>query len=320
MVEHPPPTIGSARITWELISTSGDPIDCAELALDRADVSIGAEKVPVVCGEDMSLVFDGLLQGRFPVIVELITLGSSTAFTKTGNVLVEGGKESTLHLVFEISLENATTGSAVIRWRINDEPARIGCSLVGGSIVRITEISGSIANVDITSACADGTVTLTMMRPGAYGLLLELIDSTGSRITVNSVNMLDVKAGQTATPDEVELITETRPRAALLARWTVNSSVAAFGCEDVMADTVVVKAFPDDEILPTLTASAACNVGEIFAGNIIVGMRFHRVVYQLYSGVSTEPPIPVLLTSTTVREIAFREGQTSTVTANLRTE
>lgn len=321
VVEPPPPsTMGSALITWEIRSTSGEPLNCTDIDIDRADVSIGGEKVPIQCGETMSQLFDGLLQGRFPVIVELITLGSSTAFTATGNVVVEGGKQATLHLVFEINLSNVSTGSALVRWRIDEEPASFGCGLVDGVTVKITELAGSISEVDATSPCSNGNITLTNLRPGGYGLLLELIDSTGSRITVNSVNMLDINAGETAMPAEVVLITQTRPRAALLAQWTVNSSVATTGCEAVNADTVVVKAFPDDEVVPTLTATAACEAGSVFYDGIIAGMRFHRVVYQLYSGVNMEPPIPQLLTSTTVREIAFREGQTSTVTVDLRTQ
>jgi hypothetical protein len=321
IVEPPPPTtVGSARISWRLVSNQGMPVSCNEIRIESAAVSIGRETEIVACGEEMSVVFADLLQQRYPVIVELRTLGSAVAYQTSGNVVVEGGKEATLELTFEIDLLNALSGSAEISWRIDDTPAAQGCSPVDGQTVRITELDGSIADVDVTAACAAGMHTIEMMQPGLYGLRLELIDSTGSRITLSSISSLEVKPGEVTQPTQVEFATMAVERATVYASWTVNgASTATAACAAVDADTVVVKAFPGNEMIATLTASAACDRGFIRAEDVLPGSGPHRVVFQLYTGLASVPPIPAILTSTTVYDVILRAGETSSVSANLRT-
>lgn len=319
IVEPPPPTlIGSARVSWAMVSTAGAPLTCSDIRIDNAAISVGGETKVVNCGDAMSVAFDGLLASRYPVIIELRTLGTGVAYETRGNVVVEGGKEATLELTFTIDLNNALNGAALISWRIDDTPAAQGCAGVDGQTVRITDLDGSIAEVDVSAPCTDGQVMISMMRPGAYGLRLELIDSTGSRVTVSSIETLNVKAGETTTPLQVELITMPLTRAKLYASWTVNGTAAVAGCAAVNADAVVVKAFPEDETVPSVTATSACDRGFILADRVPPGGRPHRVVFQLYTGFSTVPPIPAVLTSTIVYGIIFRAGETSSVSADLR--
>lgn len=316
----PDTTVGSARVTWSLISTTGDPVSCTDLRIDNAAISIGRETKLVACGEEMSVVFDNLLQQRYPVIIELRTLGSGVAYQTSGNVVVAGGVETPVALTFEIDLMNAFNGSALITWRIDDNNAAQGCSNVDGETVRITDLEGSIAEVDVSAACSEGQATIAMLKPGLYGLRLELIDSTGMRVAVSSIQSMEVKAGEVARPLQVEFVTMLVERARLFASWTLNgaaSSTAA--CAALDADAVVIKAFPETELIASVTATAACSAGSISAGRVPPGVRPHRVVFQLYTGLSTNPPIPAVITSTIVRGIIFRAGETSSVSADLST-
>lgn len=320
MVDPPDTTVGSARVSWSLMSTTGTPVSCADLRIDNAAISIGRETKLVGCGEEMSVVFENLLAQRYPVIIELRTLGSGVAFQTRGNVVVAGGAETPIALTFEIDLMNAFNGSAVIGWRIDDNNAAQGCSNVDGESVRITDLEGSIAEVDVTAPCTEGQVTIAMLKPGFYGLRLELIDSTGTRVAVSSIQSMEVKAGEVARPNQVEFVTMLSERARLFASWTLNgvaSSTAA--CAALDADAVIVKAFPETELIASVTATAACSAGFISADRVPPGVRPHRVVFQLYTGFSTNPPIPAVLTSTIVRDIVFRAGETSSVAADLRT-
>ena len=76
---------------------------------------------------------------------------------------------------------------------------------------------------------------------------------------------------------------------------------------------------PLGQQVATYSASAACSLGEIRAGGIAPGPLPHRIVFQLYQDFFTTPPIPMLLTSTTVQPYFFYRGETTTVSVNLDT-
>jgi hypothetical protein len=106
-------------------------------------------------------------------------------------------------------------------------------------------------------------------------------------------------------------------RSELFAEWTVNGTTAAAGCAELEADTVFVRAFPDQENVATVTATSACDAGSVRITGVPPGVRRHRVAVILYSGFMSVPPIPQQVTSTTVRDIVFLRGETSTVSVDL---
>lgn len=320
---EPPPTVlsGSARIVWTIRRISnGEAIRCQDINIESAAVSVGGEPAIVPCGEEQAVLFENLLAQRFPVIVELRTLNGRLAYQRRDNVIVEGGKQVELEIVFEIDPVDTTKGSTAIVWAIDDEPASVGCERVGGATVRVTDLPGSIEPVVATAPCADGTVTIDGMRPGQYGFFLELFDAANGRIAVTSIGFVQVTAGEIATPDEVAFITQFSERARLFASWTVNSSVATAGCLDAGADAVIVRAFPEQELIATVTASSACSAGSLRVVEVPASTRPHRVIFQLYSGYFAMPPLPILLTSTIVRNVLFLRGETSSVAADLRSQ
>lgn len=320
---EPPPTVltGSARVTWKILrSGTSEEIECGNVRVESAAVSVGAQAVGVNCGDEQALVFEGLIAGRFPVIVQLRTLGGRVTYERRDNVIVVAGGQVDIEVIFEIDPDAATKGSVVVEWQIDREEAATGCPRIGGNTVRVTDLPGSIATVLATAPCADGTLTLPDLRPGLYGFFLELFDADNTKIAVTSISLVEVEPGETATPDVASFITELGERARLFAQWTIDSTVAAAGCASANADAIILRGFPGNENVATITATAACSAGSLTVEDVAPGLRRHRIVLQLYRDYFTLPPLPVLLTSTIVRDVIFDAGATSTVSVDLLTQ
>src|SRR5438045_2933955 len=70
------PAVGSAKISWVIVSPAGQPVSCSGLAVDEATVSIGSAPVHVACGGDQTVTFPSLQPQRYPVVVQLLKLGA----------------------------------------------------------------------------------------------------------------------------------------------------------------------------------------------------------------------------------------------------
>lgn len=314
---EPPAAIGSARITWRILSSSGDPQTCAELGVDSAVVSLGGKGVTVMCGQEQVALFDNLVAQRYPVIVQLLKLRTSVFREMRGNVEVQGGKEATLDVVFR-SDPMTHTGSLSLRWTVNSQPAAIGCEAVGGAIVFIQDTGESIDHLNREVPCTAGETTFDGLRPGTYGVILSLKDADGTRIAANAVDRITVRDGQVTALPEISLAGATLPTARLLARWTVSGTTAARGCAAISADAVVITATPVDSSIAALTASVACTLGQVRIDPAPAASHPYRVALELYRDFFTPPPhFPTRLAFEIVPLVAFVRGQTATVSADL---
>jgi hypothetical protein len=310
----PPPVVGSARVTWKIQTPAGDAVDCADLGIEDALVSMAGREAVVPCGQEQVAVFDNLIAQRYPVVVKLRILGGSgVRLEAASNVVVEGGKQADVDVTLTYDPIVGDRGRLLIRWRIDNEPAATGCTRAGGATVVVQELPGSRSELDNQAPCTDGQLQFDDIPAGSYGVLVTLRDASGATITSNAISSVDVRPGDVTMPPELSLFTDAADRSRMFARWTINGTDPATGCGMVNADDVILRAFPESEFVATFTATVACTAGQVNVEDIPPGIREHRVSFQLVGDLTG------VLTSTTVYDVLFLRGQTATVAVDLRT-
>jgi hypothetical protein len=281
-------------------------------------VLFGGKQAIVPCGQPEEAVFENLLPDRYSVIVQLRRVGSGFFDEQVANVVVVANEQATADFVFEYDRTMGTGGALSLAWTIDGDDPSVACASIGGARVRVTSRPGSREDFRAEVDCEDGEVLVEDLPAGTYGVLFQLLGANDSIITTASIVSVEVFSGDVSVPTAVTLTTGTVARSTFFASWTVNSTVAASGCVSVDADTLIIKAFPDSITVPTLTATVACTAGQVRVPNVTPGPRRHRVTFQLYRGLTSMPPLPVLVTSTTVRDIYFARGETASVSVDLR--
>ncbi|MCK6544847.1 hypothetical protein L6R52_03195 [Myxococcota bacterium] len=317
-VPPPPAEIGSARVTWRIESTAGAPIACSELGIETTMVLFGGKQVIVPCGQPEEAVFENLLPDRYSVIVQLRRVGSGFFDEQVANVVVVADQQATAEFVFEYDRTSGTGGGLSLAWTIDGEDPVDACSAVGGARVRVTSRPGSREDFRAEVPCTDGSVVVEDLPAGTYGVLFQLLDADDAIVATASLVSVEVFSGEISVPLPVSFTTGVVQRATFFAAWTVNSTTAAAGCVAADAETMIIKAFPDNVIVPTLTATVACTAGQVTVSDVVPGPRRHRITFQLFRGLTSTPPLPVIVTSTTVRDVYFARGETSSVSVNLR--
>lgn len=314
-VPPPPAAIGSARVVWRIETPSGAPATCTEVGLESAEVLLGGAPKTVTCGEPEEATFDNLTEGRYAAIVRLKKLGTAVFAEQATNVQVVGGKTTTATVTFSYDPMMGTTGSLLLGWTIDGEDPLTACARVNGATVHVSELSGSRAPFSADVDCRDGEVQLDDLPAGRYGALLLLRDQSGLTINTATVLDVDVVSRETSVPAPAQFRTGTPVLAKLLTEWTVNGVDAATGCAAAGTDIVLVKAIPQPNgMVAAVTATVACSAGRFLAEDVQPGTRPHRVVFQLYENFATFPHV---VTSTTVENVRFTRGQTSTVSVDL---
>lgn len=314
----PPSVVGSARVTWSLISTTGTPLSCQQARVIKAKVSVGGGFVEVACGADQSATFDGLTAGAYPITVELLVQDGSIAQEMFASVTVVAGEVTPIALTFTIQLAPSAAATLQLAWTIDGSPPTTGCDQVGATTVHAETLTGSIGTFSATVSCTAGVLTEANLQPGIYGIVLTLLDASNQTLATGVVSAVTAVAGRSVAPDPVDFGTVKLPPAAFLGRWTVRGSTSAVsGCRRSTADGVVIKAFPVGQSVPTFTTSVACGLGQLRIASVAPGPRPQLVVFQLYQDFFTVPPVPILLTSTTVQPVFFVRGKTATVSVDL---
>jgi hypothetical protein len=317
---------GSAKVTWNIVSPKGDAVSCAQVNIASFRVTLIGQPMVVPCGQTQEAEFTNLLPDRYAVTVELLTADMAAVDDQITNVVVTAGQEIATNLTFTRDPLLGQEGGLQIRWRIDSDPASTGCARIGGTAVTVQDMPGSIASFEVSQPCSVGTASVAMLQAGDYGVLLTLSDATGMRLATASIGRVTVMPGMTAMPAEVPFLTGTVQTARIHATWNVNTaSSAAAGCQHAGADGIVIAAFPLGQEVATFSTSVACDLGQLRLGSIPPGPMPQRILFQLYQDFFTTPPIPMLLTSTTVmsdqtgQPFFFVRGETTTVSVDLKT-
>jgi len=302
--------LGAVNVRWQINSTEGGTLTCAEIGVNTVEIRVGGAPRSVDCVEGASL-FEGLSVGRYAVIVTL-KVGAAELASGRANAEVMTARTTELAVPITVQPRNLDAGSVVLRWQINGEPAAAQCGAVGASQVAISTEPGSAdETLTAVASCTDASITLQDVKPGGYQFRLRLQEFDGTLITSNLSEQITVKAAETITSATIPLVTQVERPGQIVALYTVNGTVAVEGCRELDATEVLISVKRSDD--PTggsrITQSSSCTEGMVIADRL--NTNFYDVRMEL------KDFFRVVVSSTVVKDVSVRRGETSTVTVDL---
>jgi hypothetical protein len=308
--------IGSLQVRWKIRNAvDGTPLSCADLGADAVEVRIASEPRTASCSDD-GVVFDRLLEGRYPVVVAL-KIGPVDIATGRANADVVRDTTGTIDVTIDADRRDFGLGAIVLRWRVDDLPAAEGCADIGG--IRLTA-TAELGSIDETlmgeAACSAGELRIDDARPGSYQFRLRIFDGAGDLIVATVTARIDVLPREAVTAPVVQFATRMQSPGRLLATYTINGTVAADRCEAVSGGFVRLRVFSQDRTRPGSTRledtqTASCAAGQVSAERLSTNL--YRLNLELVDVFST------VLTSTTVDMIPVNRGRTTTIAVDLDT-
>ena len=256
----PAMTTGSIQVSWDQINAEGDAVDCADLGVLDAFVALGGEPRILMCGDEQSVTFEGLLPQRYPVVIRLRGLAERTipGGEQLDNVVAVGGETVEYNHTFEFGDNAGDLGAIRTSWTVEGQTPDRGCPIVGGHTVRVVSQPESIEPFEFDVPCADGERMQSNLRTGNYVIRYFLEDRDGNDLAVRQATTR-VLRGATAEAG-VDFLVQDRPPAAMYTSWTVTGSAAAEGCREDW--TVRLRIAEDTQQNFTITtATAACDAG-----------------------------------------------------------
>lgn len=296
---------GSLEVRWKMLDTSGVEKTCDDFGITDIKVAIGGTPQTVPC-EQGTLLLESLLPDRYPLVVDAVA-DQLVRASKLTNAVVTAGERTTIDVTFNLD-NTGGLGSARITWRINQRSSLTECGAVSAAQVRITSRPGSQSELEEIVPCQPGEFTLLSIPSGAYELALRLEELDGTPITSTFVGAFLVQRDQLTEPPTANFVTTFGPPTRIVGLWTINSTVASVGCAAVNGRSLVLETAPRPPLVGTsTTVDCALGRAELRDG---IGAGTHVVRFELaYFGTS--------VTSTTIRDVVVRRGQTTTVSVDL---
>jgi len=308
----PPPTTqvqGSLRITWSVQDGAGAPKTCAEVFLERVELQVGGRPSTHECGLGV-IQIDHLLPDRYPIVAKAIGSSGGTRVQVLENGVVVAGSTTTVPLTFVVDAAAGLKGDLSVRWRIDGREPRTECAVAGADFARVIGGAGSIERFEELVPCTQAEITLRDLKAGVYVPEVRLETADGTRLAVGVGDAARVQADMLTEAPFVNVFSSPGRPTRLRAFWTVNSSAAPGACDTVRGRQVTFATVPrPPAVASSTTVNCARGGAELRSG---VGVGSNTVRLTLEHGIAST-------TSTTVRDVMARRGETSTVTVDFDT-
>ncbi len=321
-VISPPAVTSQILVSWSVQRIDGTPLSCSEAQIETVQVSVGGEPRRVPCDgfTEPQSVFTGLPAGRYPIVIRLLGIGDAVLREHFANVDLGDMPVSYQH-DFIIDQSGLNRGDLDIRWVLAGEPADSQCAVFGADRVVIESQPGSIAVVQADLPCDVGRFESVDILRGDYGLLFRLLDA--DRIPLpNGAVQRDFRVSPGQRTQDLFSFPLIRPApSSLRIDWTINDDVPADVCASVGGQSLDFELFQQqalNEQISIRTATAACDAGTLLERGINTSEDPSQLRFRV--SVSLRGFAGLVLTSTTVANVEFTRGETSTVTFDLRVQ
>jgi hypothetical protein len=227
------------------VTVGGADSTCAAAGATTVVIAATPASGPVVTGTfpcaDQSATTDSLPAGRYTVDVQLRDAGGHTlADDPVGRVDVGAGTTDLGHLGF--ALPASGPGAVAASWQITLDGSAATCADLGATTFEIEiDPDGGGAPIVDTAGCSAGSLTVSAVGAGGYGVKARLRDKNGDPLAHVTVAGVTVPSGGTKDlGTQVFDVPVASGRIGLT--WTLYGQGAPVSCADVGAVTVVVDA------------------------------------------------------------------------------
>ncbi len=309
----PPAPIGALELSWSMVDETGAAIECAELSLVEAEVSIGGEPQRIPCGETQTARCEGLVAQRYPVVVRLLGIGGGVIREIFDNVVVTEGAPTQHSVTIEVDRGQTGTGRFRVDWFVGGRPASEGCALFGAETIVFQTQPNSIAQFEAVESCAQGTTLVENLRSGSYTVRVFLRDSEGATIPSSTREFDDLLIDPASEVSRTLSFFVDVEGASFEGMWTITGSSAGDACDSLNATEVRIRLANDrPDGVEIASATAACSAGSLLMEELNGGIGEIRATYFLVDFFGTQ------LSSQSVRNLLIPSATTTTVAVDFQ--